>query len=340
MYMRDNYYSFLKGLAIIGVVFIHTGYSGCVSGASAVFIRQVFTFPVGLFIFLSGYFATKFDAASVKKSVVRLLVPYAIWSIFWFLETTLRATQPVDIWKIVNSFFFGGAFFPLYFLVVLAALRAVSPLLHKHMETHYNLKESESAEHYGLKMLSDMVLWISPLTIAAFYFIWISTQERPLVQEPIFLAWIIYYYSGILYRKGIIKISSISCVALVLVGLYLTNIESAYLLDNFGLNLFAGSFIKFSCVVYTLALSVLMMNCHKPMSLNAIVKLGEYSFGIYLLHIPVKKYLLEIPLANIGFHSIAYQVLVVILALILSYLIVVLGNKLLPQRISRYLGLS
>ncbi len=63
--MKDNYYSFLKGVAIIAVVVIHTAYSGYYPSVSSAFMRQCVTFAVGLFYFISGFFvSTKMSSFS------------------------------------------------------------------------------------------------------------------------------------------------------------------------------------------------------------------------------------------------------------------------------------
>ena len=110
--MRDNYFSFMKGIAIIAVLFIHTNWMS--SGESGIMARQLFTFAVAMFYFLSGYFIK--DGKLDTKGIKRILIPYCIWSILWFAETTITGSQPVTTWKVINTIFFGGAFFPLYFL--------------------------------------------------------------------------------------------------------------------------------------------------------------------------------------------------------------------------------
>ena len=99
--MRDNYFSFMKGLAIIGVLFIHTPFM--IDGPFGIASRQLVTFAVAIFFFLSGYFIK--DGQFNIKGILRILIPYTIWSILWFAETTLKGTQPVTTWKIINSIF-------------------------------------------------------------------------------------------------------------------------------------------------------------------------------------------------------------------------------------------
>lgn len=152
MAKRDNYYSFMKGIAIIAVLFIHTPFMGS-DGAAAIACRQIFTFAVALFFFLSGYFVK--DKSLDAKGIFRIFIPYIIWSVLWFTETTVTGSQPVNAWKIINTIFFGGAFFPLYFLIVLIELKLLSPWLARHIRRLYG-----SGGHPFLK---DWVLLITPV---------------------------------------------------------------------------------------------------------------------------------------------------------------------------------
>lgn len=52
--MRDNYFSFMKGLAIIAVLFIHTPFMDG-DGSAAIAARQLVAYAVAMF-FLIGVF--------------------------------------------------------------------------------------------------------------------------------------------------------------------------------------------------------------------------------------------------------------------------------------------
>jgi len=129
MKQRDNYYSFMKGIAIIAVLFIHTNFM--TDGASGIAARQMVTFAVPMFFFLAGYFVK--DDRLDTKGILHLIIPYSIWSILWFAETTITGSQPINMWKVINTILFGGAFFPLYFLIVLVELKLITPLIYKNI---------------------------------------------------------------------------------------------------------------------------------------------------------------------------------------------------------------
>jgi peptidoglycan/LPS O-acetylase OafA/YrhL len=327
--MKDNYFSFLKGVAIIAVVIIHTAYAGYYPSVSSAFMRQGVTFAVGLFYLLSGYFVSSKNSsfAGAMGGANRIIIPYIIWSLLWFFETTIKGTQPVDTWKIVNTIFFGGAFFPLYFLIVLVELKLITPFLLNHI----------NAQDYRIS--KDWVLLITPLTFLVFYYYQYSTHIVPIVQEQIFPTWLIYYYVGLLYKKDLIKISNLTCIVGVLLGIYFMGLESAFILKTTEMIVFAASMVKYSTIIFTVSLCILLMNSYQKINSNIVVKFGEYSFGIYLLHIPIKKYLIEYPFHVMGFNGPLYQPIVVIITLFVTFSMVWILNKSLPERICKLLGI-
>lgn len=86
--MRDNYFSFMKGLAIIGVLFIHTPFM-IGDGTAGIACRQLVTFAVAMFFFLSGYFV-KDDRLNLK-GISRIGIPY-IYGVYCGL---LKQPSPV-----------------------------------------------------------------------------------------------------------------------------------------------------------------------------------------------------------------------------------------------------
>lgn len=297
---RDNYFSFMKGLAIIAVLFIHTPFMYS-DGAAAIACRQLVTFAVAMFYFLSGYFI-KGELLDVK-GIKRILIPYAIWSVLWFGETTITGSQPVTTWKIINTVFFGGAFFPLYFLIVLVELKFISPWIVRH------IRKMTQDSHYCF--YKDWALLITPVTVCILYAIQYTTHRQPLVYAQIFPTWFLLYYAGALVKFGVLKVNAPTALCCTMFGLYLSVLESAFINEVIGVPFWAASQIKFSTFFYALSLCLLLMSLHQDIERTWIVRLGEFSFGIYLLHLPVMKivnatigpiiYMLKI--ANLGGYS-------------------------------------
>lgn len=294
--MRDNYFSFMKGLAIIAVLFIHTPFM-CSDVAVGIAVRQLVTFAVAMFFFLSGYFV-KNDSLDVK-GIMRIFIPYVIWSVLWFAETTIKGSQPVTTWKVVNTIFFGGAFFPLYFLIVLIELKLVSPLIVRHIKF--------MTENRKYCLYKDWALLVTPAMLCLLYAIQYITRQQPLVYAQVFPTWFLFYYVGALMKFGCLKINAPMALVCTLFGLYLALLESAYINESLNVPFWAASQIKFSTFFYSLSLCLLLLSLHRSLTRTWIVRLGEMSFGIYLLHIPVLKFvniaLCHIPywLKNVNF---------------------------------------
>ena len=74
----------LRAFAIISVVIIHS-YPLTQAG---IYIRSFVNFAVSLFFFLSGYL-TKLKnnnwSIFIRKRVIRVIIPYFIWSILWII---------------------------------------------------------------------------------------------------------------------------------------------------------------------------------------------------------------------------------------------------------------
>lgn len=325
--MRDHYYSFMKGIAIIAVVFIHTSFMK--TGESAIMARQMFTFAVSMFFFLSGYFVKddRFDTKGIK----RIIIPYTIWSIIWFAWTSITGSQPITIWKIVNSILFGGAFFPLYFLIVLVELKLISPFIVR------NIKRLKSNGKY--QWHKDWMLLITPITLLILYAIQYVTKSQPLIYAQIFPVWFIMYYAGCLVKNEALKINAIQSLLGVLISLYLMNIEASYINTVLNIPFWAASQIKFSSFIFSLSLCLLFIALHSETKRGIIVRLGEYSFGIFLLHIPIKMVIEKLVLMFLPMSTPYWQFLIVVLTLFACWILIEVANKILPEWLNKYLGL-
>ncbi len=326
--MRDNYWSFVKCIAIIAVVFIHTPYIST-NAYTGIVLRQFVAFGVALFVFLSGYFVK--DDKLTWKGVRRLLIPYLVWSALWFAETTITGSQPVSTWKIVNSLFLGGAFFPLYFLAVLIQLKLLTPLLYKRI--HKN----------GYKWYKDWLWLITPIYVAGLYLWQIHTGEQPLVYAQIFPAWILFYYFGMYLKKCPFQ-NTITPIDIVLLlgSLYLSIGEATYINDVLDIPFFAASQIKFSTFIYAMILCILVVRMHTNVSSSVLTHIGEASFGIYIIHIPVKmgveKAMNYLP--SFFHEGMLNQCCVVFITVALCYLIISVCDKVLPKKYVLYIGLK
>lgn len=325
--MRDNYFSLMKGIAIIAVIFIHTDFMS--NNESSIFSRQLFTFAVSMFFFLSGFFV-KSKSLDIK-GIKHIIIPYLIWSIIWFTETTLTGSQPITNWKVINSLFFGGAFFPLYFLIVLVEFKLITPLI---LENITKLTKTGKYKWY-----KDWMLLITPVTLIILYTIQYQTKHQPLIYAQIFPTWYIMYYLGCLVKFKAIKVDSITALCCLLISIYLMNVETTYIYEIIGVPFWAASQIKISSFFYSISLCLLFISLHRPVKRGIIARLGEFSFGIYILHIPIKKVVELIINSFLPSNNPFWQVIVIFCTIFISWIVLEISNRILPKDLNRLLGL-
>ncbi|MBK8805442.1 MAG: acyltransferase [Bacteroidales bacterium] len=115
--MKDRivYFDFLRGIAIIGVVAIHSSGVGYeYDDSSFNFIgtmawRQFINFSVPLFLTISGFFASKKEITNkqdyyrfLKIQLPRVLIPFFIWSLLYSI-LSIKHGKPIE--EILFDFF-------------------------------------------------------------------------------------------------------------------------------------------------------------------------------------------------------------------------------------------
>ncbi|MGN8944789.1 acyltransferase [Bariatricus sp. HCP28S3_E4] len=258
---------FCRGIAIVAVVCIHN----CLGGYYGVILRPLLNFCVAAFLFLSGLLTIEkiTDMREFyKKRILRVLIPYTIWSIIY---TIYYGDYVVFPWKYLT----GQCCGIYYYILVYIQLTLLVPLIIKAMKSKY----------------WKLLFLISPIAILIQYF-------KPLPwpwNANMFFVWFIFFYFGMCIRNNRIQLQRISIKGAVLIWistLILQYIESFawFILDENG-NM-ATTQIKLSSMLTSLAVVTLM--CMWIANKRAIkrniffslgITLGNYSFGIYLSHI-------------------------------------------------------
>lgn len=119
---RNTYFDFLRGLAIIMVVGIHTFPAESVSidtvhGLISIVVRQILNAAVPIFLAISGFFIANRDYSMgshrhidfLKRQVKKIYIPALIYSIPWFLLDFHANPENIGI-KIANYTFCGYSF--------------------------------------------------------------------------------------------------------------------------------------------------------------------------------------------------------------------------------------
>lgn len=313
-----------RALSIIAVVMIHT----TPSGEWQVFCRPFINFSVATFLFLSGYL-TKIENdnwfAFCKKRIIRVIIPYIIWTIFYTLPPIFSGD---GILVIVKNLITAKATVAMYYIFVYIQFVLLTPWLAQLAKSKHR--------HWG---------WlIAPISMIIFKYSGLLTGIEPnayvsLLWSDVCLGWFTYYYLGLLLGNRIIKpdYSLKTLILLYLVSILLQMVEGyGWLLlgeANCGTQVKLTSFLTstlFLLIVYTLL--------NKPdidVKSKFLRSLGDYSFGIYLCHIMVIMVLRRIPY----YTTLSYPFTSFMVVLI-SWGCCYIGNKICGKKISGWLGLK
>lgn len=321
---RNNMIQIFRALSIIAVVMIHT----TPNGEWQVFCRPFINFAVATFLFLSGYL-TKIENdnwfAFCKKRIVRVIIPYIIWTIVYTLPSVLSGGSPL---MIAVNLIIAKATYTLYYIFVYIQFVLLTPWLGKLAKSKYR--------HWG---------WaVAPISIIIFKYSVLLLGITPNAYVSILwsdacLGWFTFYYLGLLLGNKIISpnYSLKTLVILYLVSIILQIAEGyGWLLlgeNNCGTQIKLSSLLTsslFLLIVYTiLNTSTIKVN-------NKYLRsLGDYSFGIYLCHPMVM-----IILGAAPYYSKSPYMVNTTIVLCISWGCCLIANKILGKRLSGWLGLK
>ncbi len=330
MKARNEYFDFLRGIAIIMVIGIHTlptltEYNS-VGSMLTITTRQLLNCAVPLFLAISGYFIAKKDLSTAKsriqfwrKQIPIVYIPCFIFSLGW-LALDLLKHGTSNIWmELIALVTCGYSIY--YFIALIIQFYLIAPWLLK-------INKWE-----GGVFLCAIPSGISILGIT--YMLQIEGKTLPIiVYAGPFVLWIIFYMLGIWFsthsRKYPLKLAWI----IIIIGLVASVIETKYYLPIHG----GGLGIKFSSFVFSAGIIMLLFSekAEKLFRINrlnkALVFIGEISFGVYLLHIYVCVFLIRLCPTQIWIINWTAT-------LAITILLIMVAKKILPQRFAtKYLG--
>lgn len=138
MRQRNEKIDFIRGVATLGVILIHTSYYFI----GIAYVREVWNysqFVVQAFVFCSAYlfFKKEFGLKTVgfsfeyfKKRFIRLLWPYYIFLLFFLPLVYFQNPRQIDVWYVIKSVFVWNGGVQIAWLVLLfLQLSLAAPLL-------------------------------------------------------------------------------------------------------------------------------------------------------------------------------------------------------------------
>lgn len=136
----------IRVIAILGVLSVHvTNRSLAVVNYDILrlpltfFIEVASRFAVPLFFIVSGYalsirYEKRLDPAPFyKKRVMKLLIPYCIWSLFYMLYENIMHASPMTFYTVIDKLITGGAAVQMYFIPSIFLLYVLFPVIKKYI---------------------------------------------------------------------------------------------------------------------------------------------------------------------------------------------------------------
>lgn len=313
-----------RAFAIIAVVMIHT----TPGGEWQVFCRPFINFSVATFLFLSGYL-TKIENdnwyAFCKKRIVRVIIPYVVWTILYTLPSILMGGS---LLLLAKNLITAKAAATMYYIFVYIQFVLLTPWLGRLAKSKYR--------HLGwlIAPISTLIFKYYGLLTGTGYNAYVS-----LFWSDACLGWFTYYYLGLLLGNRIVKCD---CSLKNLIVLYLVSIV-LQMAEGYGWLLLGeancGTQIKMTSFLTS---SLFLLIVYKILNMPSIdVKskflrsLGDYSFGVYLCHIMVMWVLAKVPYYSYLPYPITSAV-VVLISLGCCYI----GYKIFGKEISSWMGLK
>ncbi len=327
--MNNRHIQIFRAIAIIAVVMIHT----TPAGQWQVFCKPFINFAVATFIFLSGYL-TKTDNDNWLKfyirRITRVLVPYIIWTVIYSIPD-IRSAGPSAL---VKNLLCANATTTLYYIFVYIQFVLLTPLLGKLAKSPYM--------HLG---------WlIAPLSVILFKYIPVFGDIQlgkhiELFWNDACLGWFTFYYLGLVLGNRIIdRQFNIRNLAVLYCASLLLQMAEGYLwftVDPAG----CGSQLNLTSILSS-TIFMLIIYCvlerrasrgnrgsNKPKS-RLLCSIGDYSFGIYLVHMIFLK-----GLEPLVFYSAIPYPITSLIVLSVSFIFCYACTAVMGKRVGRWLGI-
>ncbi|AFK85394.1 MULTISPECIES: acyltransferase [Thermoanaerobacterium] len=282
----------LKGIAIIAVLMIHTTSNAVVqlnkSSLSYIIfavINRLSQFAVPAFIFASAMLLmyNYGDGCDwrlfYKKRLKNVLLPYAVWTIIYGAYLHIAHHVPLRSILTIKNILFGGMFYHLYFIVLIAQLYVLFPVL---LYIYRLINKNTQTIVLSIIILQTMSVLLFKYVISRYY------QNSSLL----FITYISFIIAGMYIGENMHKLGE--HYSKKLLNSFLVAVLFGYLFVDISLRAFANKHIDSNLYniyyyafallasLFFLTLSTKILNYHALSGLLA--NTGKLSFGIYLSH--------------------------------------------------------
>lgn len=271
MEKKSYYWQFVRGICICAVILIHSRFD-IGGGYYYLVFRNLINFPVAIFFFISGFFinvGTRDTKEWLVKRIRRLLIPYILWSLFYFsLSATMNGVKDVKYYLV--ALMLGNAAVPFYYIIVLALFTMVTPLL---------LKARASIKASCVILFSTLII-----QIVGYIFLFNKINLWGWIKyTPV---WIAFYYGGMLAKQKRPHIPVRQSYLMILISLLLEIAESLWMMKE-GFNAAVFGQYRITGFLYSASLCIAFLSMEKDYTSNVskmISRIGDDSFAIFFIH--------------------------------------------------------
>jgi probable poly-beta-1,6-N-acetyl-D-glucosamine export protein len=351
----------LRGLAIIGVIAIHAAVHDVGRIGSSVdywflvFQTMLSRFAVPSFLIISGFFVSYKEQVGLQtnikdnmvRRIIRVVIPYVIWSSLYFLLFLLSGVQfsrtPAIIF--LEQLLTGSVALHLFFLILIIQLYALSYFGFMRHGRVGKVTLLLAVVAFLCFTMPSYLLTIDTVAMTEskvwYYF---KAFERAL-----FPRWLLFFMLGRWMGVHWNEISNFSIKHRRLLSLGVFSSIGLCGLDFYCLRLWSGKAQvlppdwMISCLLFGSLFTIwfLTQPRHTNLVLNWLAKLGRVSFGVYLLHEPFLSLLMSssvwLSYTNVLSSVLLRQAVSILAGLGTSILILALIQSSLPKRARRYM---
>lgn len=228
---------------------------------------------MAVFFFVSGFFTnmgTRGTKQWLIKRIRRILIPYILWSIFYFvLEAILNGAKDVKYY--IVALMLGNAAVPFYYIVVLMIFTILTPPLFKN--------RGNSKVSFTIFLMTITIQSVGYVLLFNKINLWGWIKYTPV--------WLAFYYGGMLAKQYRPQISVKIVALLVLVSVLFEIGESQWMM-RIGLDVAAYSQYRISGFLYSFSLCLaclIMENNNWNSNVAKIVShIGDDSFALFFVH--------------------------------------------------------
>ncbi len=323
---RDTYFDFLRGMAIIMVIGIHTYVDGLMH--FNLFLRQFLNCAVPIFLAISGYFIGRksFEEKGsysrfLRKQIPRVYYPMLIWSIPWVLLSVKAGHNPL----LTMLKAFAGEMSIFYFIMLIMQYYILTPAIQR-LNNKFGGGYSVIVTIFGISLFD--------------YVMRIKHANLTMVQSGSpFIVWMVFYVMGVLKAQDLrMPVRTKRPLVCAAIGIILSCIHIAWLHNHYG-SIAHG--IKLSSHLYTYFVILWLFSdsarlwydkAKKTKMANWMNEMGKLSFFIYLTHCLILFAMQYIHIPRIW-------PMKWLACTLLSYMFAKLCDKICPAGIKKYIGL-